>query len=436
MPQRIKNINYIPDAQGLPAVGYAVFIGQEFTDPQNPANQLNITDAETGNTVSYPFYVNALGRYQNENGQQITPIIDEQSYAIRVISPAGGVLYSRQNEPGDVFSSGGGGADATFNNFNAALNADLTDFDSIFIESLNAGWENTVDGPTGGFAAHATGITGTPSTGTPESFFDANGKGFAKTKQQQHQNVVYSFTDSGSADDYQLTEVLENDRPGELFEGLRIQYVPSNPNTGGPATVTFVNIPSIPAQSIVDTYGGAGDPPANSISDQTELIYDGNNFTFYSPNQSALRPVLRRQQAQQLLTAPVVVNLPDLTLTEFEGRIYYEGAISGVNNDDEIFNVTLSTVAGGTGGVTGFEGVYTAYDRSGSGSFYRFDLPATDRTLLDVDAADGIINPGSVFKGFFDKTAGQDIFVNVFYNRVATNGAVEASTWIKYEVVE
>lgn len=185
---QIKPVQFTNDPRGLPATGYAYHIGLPNEDPLNDDNKLTVKDGLDGATISNPFYVDSLGHFINTNGQRVNPWIDEEKCSKVILSPAGGELYREENEISDRVTSGNiqdSVVDAVFNNFIAAKAANLTDYDTIYIESDLAGWEDTVAGPVDGFYAHADGTTGMPSSGSRASFFDSIGNGWREDDSQR-----------------------------------------------------------------------------------------------------------------------------------------------------------------------------------------------------------------------------------------------------------
>jgi len=180
------------DNQGLPlkdAYVYIYKVGQDFEDP---LARLPLNDAKTDTQVSNPFRTNANGSPVNNTGDAVTvvPTTSATRWGMYV-TYANRAPVDHYNLPvqwSDTFAAGGESSppvDASFNNFEDATSGvkaqDLADYDFIFIRSQGgAGWENTVDGPVNSFYAHATGgAVGDPSTGTPELFYDLQGKEWA-----------------------------------------------------------------------------------------------------------------------------------------------------------------------------------------------------------------------------------------------------------------
>lgn len=166
---------YFPDANGNPAVGFKVYISEHDTDPKDSSKHLDIIDSNTGAVVSNPFVINSMGYPKNADGSLVSPQITQQSYAILFESIGGGQQFPAMNIEGDAFGLTDAGAaivDASFNNFPLAQAADLSTFDSIYIQSQTAGWEGTPTGPVYGYLSHRTGVLGAPGTGTFDNFFD------------------------------------------------------------------------------------------------------------------------------------------------------------------------------------------------------------------------------------------------------------------------
>ncbi|MEE9459619.1 MAG: hypothetical protein V3V84_07650 [Candidatus Bathyarchaeia archaeon] len=185
---QVRPIQFTSDPTGAPAVEYEYHIGKTFEDPTIDENKLTVKDGFNGSDTSNPYFVNSVGLFQNKAGQQINPWIDETAYAITVLSPSGGVRYSNLNFTSDSISAVGQSntvVDQVFNNFAVTLTSDLSPYETIYVESFLAGWENTISGPEDGFYAHANGTTGTPSSGVPSLFFDSNGDGWGEDDAQR-----------------------------------------------------------------------------------------------------------------------------------------------------------------------------------------------------------------------------------------------------------
>ncbi len=154
----------------------------------DPLALLPLTDAKTGNQTSNPFRTNSDGFAVNQDGERINPTTSATRWGLRGVNSSGVLVYDLPAQWSDTFAAGGESSpvvDASFNNFEDASSGakaqNLADFNFIFIRSQGgAGWENTVDGPVNSFYAHATGgPVGDPSTGTPELFYDSQGKEWA-----------------------------------------------------------------------------------------------------------------------------------------------------------------------------------------------------------------------------------------------------------------
>lgn len=180
------------DAQGLPANAYEMHIGRPNENPLNPDNKLVVYNGNGGAQVSNPFYFDAYGRPINSNGHKINPWIDEETYSYVVLSPSGGQFDAEEEVSSDRITSGDvdqSVVDATFNNLNdvttGALYQDLSAYETVYIQSLNSGWEGSVTGPQDGFYAHKDGTTGPSSTGDENQFFDAAGNGWTRDDRQR-----------------------------------------------------------------------------------------------------------------------------------------------------------------------------------------------------------------------------------------------------------
>ena len=68
---QIKPIPFTPDSTGLPAEGYAYYIGLPNEDLTIEENQQIVKDGRGGPQTSNPFFVNANGNFQNPSLSQI-----------------------------------------------------------------------------------------------------------------------------------------------------------------------------------------------------------------------------------------------------------------------------------------------------------------------------------------------------------------------------
>lgn len=183
MPMQIRPPNTYLDASANPAISYTVHIGKVNTNPETEINKLVLTDASSGVTVSNPYIINVDGHSINTNGQLVNPQCEEEAYSIKFNSPGGGTNYPYENIKSDAFGITGATstADKVFNNFPLAQSQDLSTFDIIYIQAKTAGWEATLDGPDESYYAYRTGASGSPGTGTFDSFFDSAGNGWEMT---------------------------------------------------------------------------------------------------------------------------------------------------------------------------------------------------------------------------------------------------------------
>lgn len=196
---QIRPAQFTNDARGAPANGAAYHIGKPNLDPTIDSNKLTVKDGLNGTTTSNPFFVNSLGQFQNLSGQRINPWVDETSYSYKIISENGGIIDEEANFTSDHIEPEGQQSsvvDQTFNNFTIVPLEDLSAYDTIYVLSLSAGWEDTVTGPDDGFYAHKDGTTGTPSTGTPAGFFDSGGEGWRQDGFQRIEDTAISSIES------------------------------------------------------------------------------------------------------------------------------------------------------------------------------------------------------------------------------------------------
>ena len=184
----IRQAQFTDSPTGAPAVSYEYHIGVANEDPTIDDNKLQVLDGVGGAVTSNPCLINSAGYFQNLTGQRINPWADVNSYAVTIISPEGGIVYQVRNFSSDtvtLIADTSAVVDATFNNFALTVLQDLSTFDTIYIRSFAAAWEDTVAGPIDGFYAHKNGTTGTPSSGTPSGFFDAGGEGWEQDDAQR-----------------------------------------------------------------------------------------------------------------------------------------------------------------------------------------------------------------------------------------------------------
>ena len=100
-------------------------------------------------------------------------------------------------------------------------------------------------------------------------------------------------TDSGAADAYVLTEIGSKQSPTAYTDGMNINFVSGNDNTGA----STVNAYGLGVKNI--KLSGGANPAAGDISGRTELVYDSGNGWFELMNPKVT-------DALQLATAWVV----------------------------------------------------------------------------------------------------------------------------------
>jgi len=187
---QIKPIPFTPDSTGLPAEGYSYYIGLPNEDPTIEENQQIVRDGRGGPQTSNPFFVNANGNFQNENDLPINPWIDAASYSVLVLDTSGArYRYIAEYSADSLVNGNDGEPEFTINNLNdlqtGAKYLDISQYETVFIQSLDSGWEDTVNGPVGGFHVHKDGTSGQASTGDENKFFDASGTGFSRNDKQR-----------------------------------------------------------------------------------------------------------------------------------------------------------------------------------------------------------------------------------------------------------
>lgn len=178
----IQAIPQYLDPYGQPAVGFLVYIGRSNTDPRVESNKLTITDGMAGGIVSNPYQIDQAGFPRNSNGQRCNPYISGDEYSIMYCSPAGSVLWQNPRQIGDNAAAQTGVTGdivgAVISDFAKAKSIDLSEYDTIYVQSYAAGWDQTPTGPIGGFYAYRTGSMSTPSSGNPGKFCDSVGNEF------------------------------------------------------------------------------------------------------------------------------------------------------------------------------------------------------------------------------------------------------------------
>lgn len=217
---QIRPVPFTADSQGLPAKSFAYHVGLSFENPVNSDNKITVTDGKDGPQTSNPFYVDAYGHWINNNGQPINPWIDSESYSLTVLAPSGAELIAITNivsdnvAPSDISANI---VDAVINNLDdpatGAKVLDLSEYETIYVESIAAGWEDTVPGPIGGFYAHRDGTNGPASTGDQDQFYDASGTGFTRDEEQRinpSDGLTYDSSDNTAAVNVDNTTIQIN----------------------------------------------------------------------------------------------------------------------------------------------------------------------------------------------------------------------------------
>jgi len=283
---QIKPVPFSPDSTGLPAEGYAYYIGFPNENPELEANQVVVRDGRNGPETSNPFFVNANGNFQNANGQPINPWIDASSYSVAVNDTFGArYRYIAEYTSDNIITTNDGSLAFIVNNLNDLVTGarfqDLSLYNTVLIESLNSGWEGTVDGPVGGFYAHKDGTLGEATTGNQDKFFDASGTGFSRDKAQRVASdglttVIDSATNQisvpgavpvGSGMDW-WTDTIP-DGWIEIFNGLELNRLEQpllfqvwGDLYGGDGSTTF-GVPPVSGRAVRYIDNGAGvDPDA------------------------------------------------------------------------------------------------------------------------------------------------------------------------------
>jgi len=216
------------DANGYPAVDFKVYLSQPNTDPLDESKRLDITDSATGETVSNPFLITTDGYPKNTGGNIVSPVIQQQEYAIRFEMVGGGEQYQYDHIKGDAFGLTGSEqpmVNLVFNNFPQANAADLTGSYLIFIQSQEPGWEGTAEGPEYSYYAYYTGGNGSPGAGTFDHFFDSAGNEWKITESSNLPllNQIAISKKSGVAEYFAtVSDMQSGDNIGEDSEPLTI----------------------------------------------------------------------------------------------------------------------------------------------------------------------------------------------------------------------
>lgn len=112
------------------------------------------------------------------------PIYGDGSYFIEVYNSDDTELVYQEDNVSSVGGTASGNT-LEINNLPEAKATDLSDYDSVYIQSLTSGWEDTPSGPNDGFYAHSDGTTGSAGTGDQNQFFDAAGNGWTRDDNQR-----------------------------------------------------------------------------------------------------------------------------------------------------------------------------------------------------------------------------------------------------------
>lgn len=264
---------------GTPADDYLVYIGQPNTNPRDEANKLSITNGEGGSAVANPYRLNNAGYARNTNGEVVFPWISEQEYSIEVRSPNNALVWRNPRMISDAYGTGGGGGggsevDAVLNNFTAALNADMTAYDIIFIQSYAAAWEGAAAGPVGGFYAYRTGSTGTPSTGNPGNFYDSAGNQFKPCDFQRLYAEMFGAVtglgnDSTAAIKNMIDTAIVLGKP--CFLDGDEYYIYTQANTA--ASYSLIDFYAIKIDGDLAIYGNGNTVIKNSSTDNSQFLF-------------------------------------------------------------------------------------------------------------------------------------------------------------------
>jgi len=407
---QIRPAQYTPNPQGTPAIAYEYHIGTPNEDPTIDSNKLDVTDGLGGLPVSNPFFINSTGLFINKNGQRINPWINDTSYAVTVLSPNGGLRYHESNFTADNVDPLGqqqATVDATFSNFSLAVTSDLSTYDTIYIESELAGWEDTNAGPVDGLFAHSTGGTGTPSTGTPDLFYDSLGNEWKRSEQQKHVNTEFYYAnESGAADAYVLDANDGNENPQSYFLGLRVLFVATNDNTGA----STIDVAGLGVKDIKKSFGSSDDVQAGDISGQTELIYDGTSFSPYFANGAVPGPLMRTIPGTVDFNDNQAITIfDDLTLTQYQGKFFFTAKFEVANLGDELVRVGLTTSATLPVAIpTAYEAISQTYQGL---TTFREIITADSLPFLNIPNSSGATTPNVIVSGTIEKAAGETIYV-------------------------
>lgn len=283
----IRSIPVVLDNNGNPATDFRIHIGKPNTDPKQEANKLEIRNGPDGEKVSNPFFANKSGRFRNKNGDVVSPYISESEYSIEVTGPNGNRVDRRKRVVSDLFGASVGGGSSTVgavvNNFQAAKATDLSDFDTIYIQSYASGWEVTAAGPTGDFYAFKTGSVGAPNTGNPGEFYDLAGNQWKPLPSQRLYAEMFGAVQGiGNNSSFAFNDMLQaaSARRSPCYADGADYYIDTQSNTD--ANYSLLNRFAIKMPEYVDLRLGDNTLIKNSQVDSEQYIFFAEDCTFLS----------------------------------------------------------------------------------------------------------------------------------------------------------
>jgi len=273
---------FFPLPTGAAGTDCEVYIGRSNTDPTIEANKLTLTDGLGGATISNPFTINAMGMPRNNAGQSVHPYIVEDEYCMEYRSTSGAIIDRFPRMRSDSAASGAtitsDIADAVVDNFAAALLADLTTYNIIFIRSYASGWAGTGVGPVGGFFAYRTGSAGTASTGNPGAFYDAQGNQFKPANFQRLYAEMFGAkvglgNDSFAAIRDMIAAAIALEKPC-YFDGDEY-YINTQSNVA--AGYTLMSFYAIKINGNLAMYGNGNTVIKNTTNNNAQYLFFAEN---------------------------------------------------------------------------------------------------------------------------------------------------------------
>ena len=288
MTQQIKIPQFYPDALGNPAYQYVVYIGIANTDPTDPANQLTVLNGSGGSATSNPYFVTSYGYAKSSNDQRINPVIEEDSYSIRIESTNGAKLVEEaemiSDSPQPLIQIEAI-VDGVVNNFAEALVTDFVDKDTIYIQAYRAGWEASAAGNIGDSFHYRTGNTGTPSSGNAGKWYDITGAEFKPFPSQRLYAEMFGAVTGSGNDSFQAIQDMM-DAGLDLDRAIHCdddgEYLIFTQSTAAPAGYSLFNFYGLSIPEGMDLRLGAYTKIKNNTQNSDQALMFAEDLTQFS----------------------------------------------------------------------------------------------------------------------------------------------------------